>query len=62
MELTMAMEIPKQFNPHEAQKRWLNFWNRLRSSPWFWFVFVPVLLVAMFMTLVVYLLWAVGNT
>ncbi len=24
----MAAEIPKQYDPHEAQKRWLEFWNQ----------------------------------
>jgi valyl-tRNA synthetase len=24
----MTAEIPKQFDPHEAQKRWLEFWNQ----------------------------------
>jgi valyl-tRNA synthetase len=24
----MATEIPKQFDPHEAQKRWLEFWDQ----------------------------------
>src|SRR5712692_969371 len=27
MEPSMAAEIPKQFDPREAQKRWLQFWN-----------------------------------
>ena len=23
----MPIEIPKQYDPHEAQKQWLAFWN-----------------------------------
>jgi valyl-tRNA synthetase len=28
MQNKMATEIPKQFDPHEAQKRWLEFWDQ----------------------------------
>jgi len=37
-------------------------WNYLRTSPWAWFVIVRVLLMTISATLVVYLLWALGNT